>query len=449
MIVSSVPPDVAARALFDPSCPPLSGEMRSISQNARGEEADQTCEHVRLSADGRYAAFTSGAHNLVIDDHNNKKDVFVRDNWTGQVTRVSVASDGSESNGDSFDPSISSDGRLVVFSSKASNLGDPNEQGCIRIYVHDCQTGETKPVSRPQDAQHTQCQQGVISADGKRVAFRACEGNFWQSDGDIFVSDLASGTTVQVNIGPKGERLNSFARDPVLSGDGQVVAFTAGDAQAARRDYTAIHVMDLRNGKIECVSRPNGTMDSSSYSPSLSADGSVVAFFRGNRIVAMDRKSGHESMVADETNSYFPRLSADGRFVTYVSDSQKLAGQQGVLGTRRIYVHDLQKHQNSLLVSGPQGAQLSQGDEPDISADGMYIAFQNGCHVLSGPGDDRGMVLKMGRNPLNDQVQDEAIAREAQRRIDEVAKAQPAPPRVVVEPGAVIIDGVRVPRRSR
>src|SRR5262245_31833394 len=39
-----------------------------------------------------------------------------------RTTRISVASDGTQADGDSNDPSISADGRYVVFQSSATNL---------------------------------------------------------------------------------------------------------------------------------------------------------------------------------------------------------------------------------------------------------------------------------------------------------------------------------------
>ena len=60
-----------------------------------------------FSSDGRYAAFVSRASNLVRGDSNRDYDVFVRDRRTHETTRVSVASDGTQSNAISLDASIS------------------------------------------------------------------------------------------------------------------------------------------------------------------------------------------------------------------------------------------------------------------------------------------------------------------------------------------------------
>ena len=81
-----------------------------------------------LSADGRYAAFTSRASNLVPDDRNGVSDVFVHDLLTGATARASVSADGEEADAASFVSGISADGSRVAFTSLADNLvvGDTN-----------------------------------------------------------------------------------------------------------------------------------------------------------------------------------------------------------------------------------------------------------------------------------------------------------------------------------
>jgi len=70
----------------------------------------------------------SYASNLVAGDTNGRSDVFVWDRVSGVTQRVSVASDGTQANGYSYDPAISGDGRWVTYWSVASNLvaGDTN-----------------------------------------------------------------------------------------------------------------------------------------------------------------------------------------------------------------------------------------------------------------------------------------------------------------------------------
>jgi archaellum component FlaF (FlaF/FlaG flagellin family) len=113
----------------------LTGQTTRVSVASDGTEGNGRSWAPSISADGRYVAFYSEASNLVPGDTNGRADVFVHDRLTGQTTRVSVASDGTEGNGASEFPRISADGRYVAFISDASNLvpGDTNGTGDIFV----------------------------------------------------------------------------------------------------------------------------------------------------------------------------------------------------------------------------------------------------------------------------------------------------------------------------
>jgi len=97
-------------------------DMQRVSVPSAGGQADSESGHASISADGRLVAFHSDAGNLVAGDTNGTTDVFVHDRATGITERASVATDGSQADGRSFRPSISADGRFVVFESLARNL---------------------------------------------------------------------------------------------------------------------------------------------------------------------------------------------------------------------------------------------------------------------------------------------------------------------------------------
>lgn len=81
-----------------------------------------------ISADGHYIAFSSASSSIVPGDANGHEDVFRYDTAMHTFTLVSLSSSGTQGNGDSFRPSISSDGSKICYLSKASNLasGDTN-----------------------------------------------------------------------------------------------------------------------------------------------------------------------------------------------------------------------------------------------------------------------------------------------------------------------------------
>src|SRR5208283_3001809 len=90
--------------------------LPSLSPN--GPSAIST---LSASMNGRIA-FISEADNLVANDTNGFRNVFVRDLITGTNFLVSVATNGMSGSGISTDPAISADGRYVAFDSIATNL---------------------------------------------------------------------------------------------------------------------------------------------------------------------------------------------------------------------------------------------------------------------------------------------------------------------------------------
>jgi Tol biopolymer transport system component len=103
-----------------------------------------------LSANGRYAAFSSRAPNLVHGDRNGNADVFVHDLRTGRTIIVSAAPGGRQANDDSFVCGISSDGRIVAYTSLADNLvpGDRNGRKDVFVAVLRMRSGRASPQRR-------------------------------------------------------------------------------------------------------------------------------------------------------------------------------------------------------------------------------------------------------------------------------------------------------------
>jgi hypothetical protein len=167
------------------------------SDGTQGNSIYWTGSSSRISADGRYVAFTSIADNLVAGDTNGVFDIFVHDRQTGETKRASVSSSGGQGNGKSLLPSISADGRYVAFVSGASNLvaGDTNYVN--DVFVHDRQTGETKRVSVSSSG--GQGKNGSsdpdFSADGRYVAFESFASNLVPNDTndgiDVFVHEVS------------------------------------------------------------------------------------------------------------------------------------------------------------------------------------------------------------------------------------------------------------------
>ena len=173
-----------------------------VSAGAGGTQADGPSSWSSISSGGRYVAFGSSATNLVAGDTGGRDDVFLRDCDSGQTTRVSVATDGTEAGGKSGDswgyPAVSSDGRYVAFASEAKNL-TPGELASKSwdLYVRDLQAQTTFRASIPipgGSIESHSCLYPSVSRDGRFVAYHSAwsalvpgDTNGW---GDVFVRDL-------------------------------------------------------------------------------------------------------------------------------------------------------------------------------------------------------------------------------------------------------------------
>src|SRR4028119_2147177 len=100
----------------------LTNTTTRVSVDSAGNQGNFFSGSASISADGRFVAFSSNSSNLVPGDPNNRDEIFVRDLSTNTTTRVSVDSAGNLGNGFSYSASISADGRFAAFSSDATNL---------------------------------------------------------------------------------------------------------------------------------------------------------------------------------------------------------------------------------------------------------------------------------------------------------------------------------------
>jgi RHS repeat-associated protein len=98
------------------------GSTGRVSVASSGIQANAASAAPAISGDGSYVAFHSSATNLVASDTNAAQDAFIFQRTTGTTTRLSVTSDGTQSNGASSYPSISGNGANTAFESLASNL---------------------------------------------------------------------------------------------------------------------------------------------------------------------------------------------------------------------------------------------------------------------------------------------------------------------------------------
>ncbi len=388
----------------------LNGTTELVSVDSDEAQGNGNSFEPSVSADGRFVAFSSFAPNLVRGDTNNTSDVFVRDRLNGTTERVSVDSDeaqasGASADGSQFgdpssgDPSISADGRFIVFRSGATNLVPGDTNGAIDVFVRDRRNGTTERVSV--DSGEAQANDGVssqpsVSADGRFVAFASSATNLAPDESDtndstdVFVRDRQAGTTERVSVDSGEAQADGASFDPSISADGRFVAFSSDATNLAPDDSTDVFVRDRRDGTTELVSVDSGEAgdpDAFSFQPSISADGRFVAFASESSlfvpgdtndstdVFVRDRRDGTTERVnvgSDEdqanSSSFEPSISADGGSVAFRSGATNLVPGD-TNNTDDVFVRD-RRHGTTERVSvdsnGVQGNNFSF--DPSVSA---------------------------------------------------------------------------------
>jgi Tol biopolymer transport system component len=336
---------------------------------------------------------------------------------------VSRATGGAPADGPSMEPTVSSDGRFVAFSSEADNLSAEDADGVRDVFVRDLATGVTTLVSRATGPGGAGGDDGSsrpsISADGRLVAFSSFAHNLSIEDDDafedVFVRDMVLGTTTLVSraSGPGGAGGDHASFAGTISADGTRVAFVSAAVNLSGVDDPAsqdVFVRDLPTATTTLASRaagPDGVpADANSLSPVLSADGRYVAFSSlASTLSAEDDDFYRDVFVRDlgtgatilvsraagafgaagDGHSFEPSVSGDGRFVAFSSRADNLSLEDDD-SPEDVYVRDLVVN-STVLASRASGGGGAPGDSDSfaasISADGSRVAFTSEARNLS------------------------------------------------------------------
>jgi Tol biopolymer transport system component len=339
---------------------------------------------------------------------------------TGATTRVSVAGDGTQANGGSFNTAISGDGRYVAFGSGADNLVPGDTNGIHDVFVHDRDTGGMERVSVAGDG--TQANYGsdapAVSADGRYVAFESFADNLVPGDTngtyDVFVHDRVSGSTERVSVAGDGTQANHYSSAPAISADGRYVAFGSFASNLVpgdTNDSGDVFVRDRVTGSTERASVAGAGIpgqNGNSRDPAISGDGRYVAFesSAGNLVpndinftedvFVRDRVAGSTARVSfpgagreADAGSGAAAISADGRHVAFHSYASNMVPND-TNRTTDVFVHDRVTGTIERVSVAGDGTQANNGGAgPAISADGRHVAFISYASNLV-PGDTNG-----------------------------------------------------------
>ncbi|MGO9038591.1 MAG: putative Ig domain-containing protein [Steroidobacteraceae bacterium] len=374
-----------------PSLELVGGPLR-VSYTQAGGNASGYAIDSAISADGRYVAFASSASDLVPGDTNANWDVFVRDTCVGAAgacvpttQRVSVATDGTQGNGDSgYTPSnrdlgiaISGTGRYVAFVSAATNLVAGDTNAVDDVFVHDTCLGAPAgcaptttliSVALGGGPSNAMSAHPAISRTGRFVAFASLASNLVGNDTnnayDIFYRDTCAGEpagcvpqTYRVSLDASGTiQGNGDSIQPAFSGDERYLAFesSATNLVPGYTNQGGIYLHDT------CFGAPAGCVPSTVVA-SLTASGAPA--------------SGGSS---------YPRVSLHGRYVAFNTTAQLVPADTNTVND--LYIRDTCNNApapctpTTILASVTNAGNLPNADgvvKSALSDDGRYVAFES------------------------------------------------------------------------
>jgi hypothetical protein len=368
-----------------------------------------------LSADGRYVLFASTANNLVVSSYSTaipllfsaRYNLFLRDRTNGTTTLISVNTSGTNGGNDNSIPlALSADGRYVLFESSASDLVNNDTNNATDIFVRDQVSGTTVLVSVATNGLpgNGASRNAVMTPDNRYVAFSSAASDLIDGDTngirDIFVRDLQTGTTVLASVGAQSTGSSDLSDSPAITADGRYVAFysSATNLVPGISNVGEVYVRDLTAQTTTWASidgrslfyQTTGSSNAISCSPSISEDGTFVAFetctnhatFNSARGIALryNLSSGTTELIHTNVNCPIVSLednqnvtmSPDGRFVLLVANANDFSG-----ASTAIYLWDSFSGTNipiSLDISNnlPLNALC---DSPTLSSNGQFVAF--------------------------------------------------------------------------
>lgn len=380
----------------------------STTDNVTGNGLSDT---PKLSRGGRYVAFVSLASDLVPGDTNGVRDAFVRDTWTGTTTRISVSSTGVQADRLVYDNgiSITPNGRYVTFVSSADNLVPGDTNSTWDVFVRDTWAHTTTRVSVASDGTEGNGNSGLegaqISADGRYVTFESVASTLVPGDAigtsDIFVHDRLTGVTTRESVATDGTPANSLSSDPAISGNGRYVAFDSFANNLVPGDTNGDYDVFLRDRRLHTttrisVSSTGAQANGRSLSRlAMSPDGRYVAFLSSaSNLVPGDTNTVEDAFVrdnlghttgrvnlsstgaqADRATSFNVGISANGRYVVFFTDATNLVPDD-TNDVSDVFVRDRWAGTTRRVSVGFNGVQANGANGPvAISADGSHVAF--------------------------------------------------------------------------
>jgi putative cell wall-binding protein/Tol biopolymer transport system component len=384
----------------------LPGPPELVSADPQGLPGNEDSRDPAISADGRYVAFDSEA-NLVPEDTNRHeegdRDVYLRDTWANTTTLITGDRTGATDNDrGSRDPSISDDGRSIVFFT-GQDLVPSDTNGGQDIYLYDTVAKQYTRIDWYGDgsALGDSIWQFGISGDGEWVwvntyADLLPEDTDGSSYTDVYLWERATGDiTLATESRPGASRPSEYVDYPTISDDGRYVGFSSYEDFVAddTNNGRDLYVRDMTTGEYTRADVwGDGSAADDIWDLRMSGDGSTIVFETwedydpddpGRRdVYAWDRLADELTWISRpmegapqwDRGSREGRISDDARYISFFSGKEH--APDDVNGDQDLYIYDstLDEYRRVDLVSAEGSAGRDLWDWA-LSGDGGTIAF--------------------------------------------------------------------------
>ena len=419
-------PDVFVRDLITQTTWLVSPGARSPSSSANPLFATPV-----ITPDGRYVAFFSSATGLVSSvPATSAGEVYVRDRVAGTTTWAStnvaalVLAALGQNNVPSYHPRLSDDGRYVAFKAGATIA-----TGAAMILQYDSTlvattAANTNGIGGPVDLDDSYGPE--MTPDGRFIAFARHEGSLSSGYSSVHVWDAQLTTDTLVSDNGSGVPINTASYAPMLSPDGQFVAFLSNATNLvgnAVSNGSHVYLRNLPSSTTQLVDVDTngiGSTEDTLTSLSLSADGRFVAFSspdgslvnldknRAEDVFVRDTVAATTGMVSQRNATVIPKaadgfstlspssVSADGRWVAFASPADDLVPND-TNQQPDVFVRDMVNGTNLLVSVGLSGGPALGGGSgnPVISANGRYVVFISAAtNLVTSPISTNGNVFR-------------------------------------------------------
>lgn len=394
--------------------------LRRITIGVDGQPTEGRDRYPALSGDGERLVFSSDAPGLVLEDTDPHFDVFLWSRSTDSLEHISIELEPGSPFGDALFPAMSADGDTVLFSVRSQEPGSsPEDSGGLEVlYERRRAEGQTALLLTARDGglPNGSSRLPSMSADGRWVVFQSLATNLTQVDfggappdrWNAYLFDRESDRLWLLSRTPDGRPGNGHSDYVTISADGSTISFQS--------DATDLHPEDA-NGPVDDIflvdrarwveegpsvpilaSRtPNGGWpDERSWIPTLSANGLRLAYeSKAGNLVSGDQNGTWDIFVLDrgsgETHrvnvsslgvegdlvTRYPAISTGGDWVVYQSRATTLVPDDSN-GTWDVFLQSSRTGALRVLSVTPDGKTgngPSGSSCPSVSEDGRFVAF--------------------------------------------------------------------------